>query len=188
MKRKGIDINDKELIGRYENGDEHAFETLYYRYREPLFSYLNKLLPRQTSTVDDLYQQTWKKIIAALSRYQEHQKFLSWAIRIAHNVAIDYFRKNQKEILTDKEDMFERPSYKNMPWQNLSKAELMEAVEQALQEISSDQREVFIMRQQGIAFKEIADIQDVGINTVLGRMRYAVDKLQLFLSEWKNSA
>jgi len=180
------ELSDNDLIIRFlKDGDENAFEILYRRYREPLFAYLNRLAPEQSSLVDDLYQQTWIRIISSLRRYREKQRFLAWAMRIAHNIAMDYFRKNKRFVFTEKEDVFESVTDENQPWQELSGSELKEALDSAVRELPPDQREVFLFRQNGISFREIADIQDIGLSTALGRMRYAVSRLQLLLNDWK---
>jgi len=178
-----MDLNeasDGRLIAEYRGGNEKAFEVLYNRYRRQLFSYLNRVLPGRAALVDDLYQQTWLKVIQSLPTYREEQKFLSWAFRIAHNLAVDNFRREARH---EEVEIDERvPDDADPPWKRMERETLGQLLEQAMQELSDEQREVMLLRQQGVAFKEIANIQQVSINTVLGRMHYAVRKLRRHLA------
>lgn len=175
--------DDSELIARCGNGDEQAFELLYQRYRLQLYSYLNKLVPGRADIVDDLYQQTWIRVLDSLARYREQKHFLSWLFRIAHNLAMDHFRQQAKHEtveLDEKASVTENP-----PWVDTDRQELAAALGKAVEELPREQREVFLLRQQGIPFKEIAAVQEVGLNTALGRMHYAVNSLRQLLANWR---
>ena len=176
-------MTDGELIKQYRNGDESAFETLYHKYRKPLYSYLNSILPGQPEAADDLYQQVWMRILKQMHRYRERQKFISWAFRIAHNLAVDYFRagKRRDEVLTDAPNGADTAP---APDGRLQQRELREALETAVSELPVEQREVFLLRRDGVPFKEIARIQSTSVNTALGRMRYAINNLRATLYDW----
>jgi len=175
---------DKQLIAAYRRGDEEAFTELYQRYRRPLYQYLNQMLPGQTATVDDLFQRTWLKAIDGLGRYQDRQTFFAWLVRIGRNNAIDHFRQHtQRE--TVEIDEARLPSDRAIPWRQLDSRELARAIEQAVKELPSEQQEVFRLRQQNVPFKDIAVIQDCPLNTVLGRMHYAVTRLRVVLKDWR---
>lgn len=178
------DLADKTLIEGYLDGNTGYFEMLYQRYRRPLYAYLNKMLPGQPATVDDLFQQAWIKAVNRLGKYEDRQSFLSWLIRIAHNNAIDHFRKGSREQHVELDEA-QVPDERGIPWKSMSQSELGQALAAAVQQLPADQREVFILRQERTPFKEIAAIQDCSLNTVLGRMHYAVQKLRLLLIEWK---
>ncbi|MCF7854083.1 MAG: sigma-70 family RNA polymerase sigma factor [Candidatus Pacebacteria bacterium] len=182
----GVDaaVTDGELIKHYRSGDEAAFETLYNRYRKPLYSYLNTMLPGQVEVVDDLYQRVWMRILDKLPAYRDRQKFISWAFRIAHNLAIDHFRSENRR----REALSERITSKDSqpsPDQTVDHDELMVALAKAVEDLPAEQREVFLLRRDGVSFKEIARIQATSINTALGRMRYAVARLRDALAEWR---
>lgn len=175
-------VSDGQLVAGCRNGDETAFDQLYQRYRLPLFSYLSKLLPGQSAVVDDLFQKTWIRVLDALPAYTERQRFVSWLFRIAHNLAMDHFRREGRAEMVDIEDSF--VSDGGLPWEDIDRKELLGALDQAIGRLSDVQREVVLLRQQRIPFREIADIQQVGINTVLGRMHYAVLNLRKAMREW----
>ena len=175
-------MDDAELVRRCQKQDDAAFSTLYQRYRLPLFSYLNRLLPNQPSEVDDLFQQTWVKAISNWAKYDERQKFFAWLCRIAHNLVMDMYRANGRAHFEELEDVYlaegDAPG-SSQDWEALSSA-----LEKAIAELPEEQREVVQFRRQGISFKEIAERQDAKLNTVLGRMHDAIGKLREALSEF----
>ena len=104
-------LTDTQLILHFQEGDCAAFETLISRYKEKLFSSI-LFLVKDKFLAEDLFQETFLRIIDTLRsrRYNEEGKFLPWAMRIAHNLCVDYFRKVKRTptILTqDKKDIFD---------------------------------------------------------------------------------
>ena len=182
--RMSEDVTDSELIARYLNGSQDAFEELYQRYRRPLYAYLNRMLPGRHSLADDLFQKCWMKVIDNLHKYRDQDAFISWLYRIAHNTAVDHFRREKRspEITVDQLPDVDGGG---MPGSELHASEMHDAISAAVHDLPEDQREVFLLRQQGVAFKDIATIQNASINTVLGRMHYAVQKLRRSLQDWR---
>jgi len=179
------EFSDIELIERYLSNDCSAFDILYNRYRKQLYAYLNRLLPGQYAVADDIFQQTWVKVIRRLPDYKDSQKFLAWVMRISHNLTIDYFRKNKREILyEDSEKSILFSSDNLQPWMKLDRKELLEAISGCVDKLHLEQREVFLLRQEDIGFKEIAEIQNSSINTALGRMQYALKNLRNCMQSW----
>ena len=180
---------DMELILAYRNGNADAFDILYERYRRQLYAYLNKLLPGRQAQADDMFQQTWIRAIAKLDRYQEREMFLAWLLRIAHNLTIDSFRagrRRNEETLCDEtaETAEAAAGHAVSPAREMDRRELADAIDRAVEKLPPDQREVFLLRQEDVAFREIAEIQNCSINTCLARMRYAVMNLRSALREW----
>ena len=179
---------DRKLVDAYLGGDAGAFDRLYERYRRPLYGYLNQLVPGRSATADDLFQQTWVKVLDALPRYQEQQKFIGWLFRIAHNLAMDSFRHSGagpdgcEMALEEIEEVIAHEGLD--AGEQAADAEMKEALNRVIAELGPEQREVLLLRQQGLPFKEIAEIQKTSINTVLGRMHYAVQKIRRDLREW----
>ena len=171
---------DIELIRRCQKGDDSAFNALYARYRLQLFSYLNKLVPNDRSHIDDFFQQTWIKAINNFGRYNDQQKFLAWLCRIAHNQVMDFYR-SQKGISTVEVDDNIATSHYESAATEIDRSILEDAVEKAIQALSKEQKEVLELRREGKSFKEIATIQNTNLNTVLGRMHYAIEKLKGYL-------
>ena len=178
------DLSDKELIELYLNQDDEAFEILYSKYKNAVYSYLNKLIPGQTVLVDDLFQQTWVKVIKNLVKYRDNQNFLAWVVRISRNLSIDHFRKEGRKKTSSIEGVEAVGSALDLPSCGLESGELGMAIQNAVEALPMEQKEVFVLRQQNVSFKEIAEIQKTTLNTTLGRMHYAVNKLRTVLKEW----
>lgn len=180
------ELSDIQLIEKFLECDSASFDILYARYRNQLYAYLNRLLPGQHALVDDIFQNTWIKVIRQLPKYKDSQRFMGWVMRIAHNLAIDHFRKSKHEILTeDTEGSKLFAVIGNEPWRKLDNAELADALARCTAKLKEEQREVFILRQDEFSFKEIAEIQECSINTALGRMQYAISNLRNCMAEWK---
>lgn len=180
-------LSDQMLIDSFLSGSSSSFEILYERYKRQLYSYLNQMLPGQHTVADDIFQQTWMKVIRKLPDYKCSNKFQAWLIRIAHNQTIDHFRRSKKENNTFSIDSGETeiylPDNRGVPWKNIHHEELDNAVEKALSQLPAEQKEVFMLRQEQMSFKEIAEVQNCSINTVLGRMQYAIRNLRKQLNE-----
>lgn len=170
-------MTDQQLIKQYLAGDDRAFEQLYSRYRKQVYSYLNKMLPGQSAVVDDIYQGTWIKVVDNLKKYKDENRFIAYILRIARNQAIDHIRRSKWEVPVEPEHV-ERKKGGERPSADLENREVIDMIEQAVERLPDDQKDVFLMRRQEISFKEIARIQAVSINTVLGRMRYAMANLR----------
>lgn len=173
-------MTDEQLIQSYLAGNAAAFAELYGRYRRPVYGYLNGMLPGQGATIDDLFQQTWIKVIDHLPNYKDDGRFIGYVLRIARSRAIDYLRKHKREVVLPP-DMMELDGVSGPPSADWENREIAEAIDAAVATLPEDQREVFLMRRQEIPFKDIAVAQNVGINTVLGRMRYAMENLRATL-------
>ena len=192
MKDIGQEVDDAILIKEYLSGDDRAFTLLYERYKALLYSYLNRLLDNNRPSADDLFQQTWIKVVDQLPHYEHRQQFSAWLLRIAHNLTIDYFRKcgrlSQYEAgsLDDSETAIDPPDKDNEPWRGMHREDLEKAVSDAVGKLSPELREVFLLRRENISFKEIAVIQKCSINTALARMQYALKNLRRSLADWKS--
>ncbi len=143
----------------------------------------------------DIFQETFIKVIKSLhaGKYQENGKFVSWVIRIAHNLIIDYFRKEkQMKICSNDEyetDIFNSPKFSNKTVEDdIIQDQIMSDVRQLVDFLPDEQKEVILLRHfMGLSFKEIADQTNVSINTALGRMRYALINLRKLVEEKKIS-
>lgn len=184
-------LQDSVLVSNYINGDEKALEVLILRHKQRIYSFIySKILNRDTT--EDIFQDTFIKVINTLKRgkYNEEGKFLPWVMRIAHNLMIDFFRKNSrmpKFRNTDEFDIFSVLSDNTLNVESqLINEQIHRDVKELIQELSADQKEVLIMRlYKDMSFKEIALSTDVSINTALGRMRYALINMRKLIAEKK---
>jgi RNA polymerase sigma-70 factor (ECF subfamily) len=182
---------DSVLVSDYINGNEKALEKLIIRHKQRIYSFIySKVLNRDIT--EDVFQDTFIKVINTLKKgkYNEEGKFLPWVMRIAHNLVIDHFRKNNrmpKFRNTDEFDIFSVLSDNSMNAENqLINDQIHNDVRELIKELPEDQKEVLIMRlYKDMSFKEISEITDVSINTALGRMRYALINLRKLIEEKK---
>ncbi|TAF54389.1 MAG: sigma-70 family RNA polymerase sigma factor [Sphingobacteriia bacterium] len=182
-------VSDNELIKAFQEGDTDAFEVLIYRYKDKIFSSI-LFFVKDTYLAEDLFQDVFIKIIDTLKnkRYTEEGKFLPWALRISHNLCVDYFRKVKRTPAiktSDNKDIFdvlqvseEGPDGKIMQGQS------HERVRKMLDLLPEEQREIIVLRHYAnLSFKEIAEITNCSINTALGRMRYGLINLRKLMHE-----
>ncbi|MFT4523910.1 MAG: RNA polymerase sigma factor (sigma-70 family) [Granulosicoccus sp.] len=182
-------LSDSELIRLYTSGNEACFEELVNRHKDRIYTYLVLLL-KNRDLAQDFFHDTLIKVIQSLKKgkYLEEGKFRPWALRIAHNLVIDHFRKQQKMRLqrsTDEFDVFSTISHEDM---NVEEEMIHDTIIADMRKLVTflpyDQREVLLMRIHAkMSFKEIAWLSGVSINTALGRMRYALINLRKLMEE-----
>ncbi len=177
-------MDDKDLVHLYQNGNQSAITELVHRYKQRIHSTIFFLVKNQ-ELAEDLFQETFIKIINSLRKnhYNEQGKFLPWALRIAHNLVIDHFRK--EKLMPLQHDTEEFSVFDIMASNNRNASEQMiydekiQYVRGLLDRLPFEQREVVILRHYaGLSFKEISKMLDININTALGRMHYAVLKMR----------
>jgi len=181
---KRLGPEDGELITQYRNGSEAAFDLLVDRYQSKVYTTIF-LIVKDQEIAEDLLQDVFFKVIQTLNsdKYNEEGKFQPWLMRIAHNLAIDHFRKAKRHptiILEDGSNLLNSMKFAEDSIEDIRvKEETLEIVKQLIDELPEAQREVLIMRHYlDMSFQEIADQTGVSINTALGRMRYALIHLR----------
>ena len=187
-------ISDYELIMRFIKGEQSCFEDLIHRHKNKVFAYIS-LYIRDQALAEDIFQDTFLKVIQSVKsgRYYDNGKFLSWVMRIAHNLIIDHFRRI-KQMNTVSNDNYESDLFNSKRFadsnieDDMIKRQVQKDIRRMITMLPDDQREVVILRHYaGLSFKEIAEITDVSINTALGRMRYALINLRKIMDEKKIS-
>lgn len=176
--------SDQDLVHQYIQGNEPCLEELIRRHKSKIYTSIY-LLVKDSYLAEDIFQDTFIKVINTLKagKYNEEGKFLPWVIRIAHNLVIDYFRKEKRTpVVTTVEgfDIFEvLKFYDESAEDRIIREQSHRDLRELIHLLPSEQKEVLIMRHYGeLSFKEISDITDVSINTALGRMRYALNNLR----------
>jgi len=181
-------VLDNDLVRLFQNGDESALESLISRYKEKIFSTIFYLV-KDRHLAEDLFQDVFIKIIDKLrsKNYNEEGKFLHWALRISHNLCVDYFRKEKRNHTTsgDNNNLFELIELSSDAADTkLVTSQIHEKVRIMLDQLPDEQREVIILRHfADLSFKEIAEITNTSINTALGRMRYGLINLRKMMEE-----
>ena len=186
-------LSDAQLVSNYILGEEVALSVLINRHQARLYGFIFSKIQDRDAT-EDVFQDTFIKVIRTLKRgnYNEQGKFLPWVMRIAHNLVIDYFRKNNRmpkfknkgdfdifSVLSD-----ESPNAENKIVEN----QIADHVRILLEELPEDQKTVIKMRiYQDMSFKEISENTGVSINTALGRMRYGLINLRKMIDKHNRS-
>jgi RNA polymerase sigma-70 factor (ECF subfamily) len=168
---------------RYREGDDAAFAALYARHKGPLYRYLLRLV-RNAGAAADLFQDVWSRVIATRARYEPRAKFATYLFQIAHNCAMDFFRRdaNTRAALGEFHSRpfadAEAPEHQR-PDRIAEFAEQQSAFLSALSALPREQRETFLLHEEtGLSIEEIARVTDVPVETAKSRMRYAVRKLK----------
>lgn len=182
-------VSDTELIRSFQEGDTEAFEVLIYRYKDKIYSSI-LFFVKDNYLAEDLFQDVFIKIIDTLKnkRYTEEGKFLPWALRIAHNLCVDYFRKVKRTPAiktSDNKDIFDMINiYEDGADQKIMQSQSHDRVRMMLELLPEEQREIIVLRHYAnLSFKEIAQITNCSINTALGRMRYGLINLRKMMVE-----
>jgi RNA polymerase sigma-70 factor (ECF subfamily) len=183
-------MKDYELVNKFIAGDKDSIEVLINRHKNRVFTYI-VLIVKDQQLAEDIFQDTFIKVIKSLEKgkYQEKGIFVSWVVRIAHNLIIDYFRKSKhlKTYSSDANDM-DVFNIKKLADENIEDVlindQIAEDVRKLVDLLPNEQKEVIMLRHYGgLSFKEIADQTEVSINTALGRMRYALINLRKIIDE-----
>ena len=188
------ELSDEALVSAYvDNRDERAFAQLVDRHQERVFGFLLGMV-RDRSIANDLFQETFIRVIAALQRerasYSQQGRFLGWVLRIARNASLDRLRARKRwqdvSLSNEEEDV---SFWDRLPDEGLASDVILDHVEQeaflreCIDELPPEQRAVLLLRHESdLTFREIAELTDCSINTALGRMRYALLNLRRIMS------
>jgi RNA polymerase sigma-70 factor (ECF subfamily) len=183
-------LTDEELVELYVNDRNDAFDVLLLRYKSKVFSYIYHSV-KDRDIANDLFQETFIKAIGTIKqgRYTEKGKFIAWITRIAHNLIIDYFRRERNENTVSNEesgiDLFNNSKlYDESIEDSMVREQIFTDVTKLMEHLPENQKEVLKMRYfEDLSFKEIADNTGVSINTALGRMRYAILNMRKLAEE-----
>ncbi|MEP7255013.1 MAG: sigma-70 family RNA polymerase sigma factor [Ferruginibacter sp.] len=182
-------LTDQQLIHLYMEGDANALATIIVRYKDKIYTSIY-LLVKDKYLSEDIFQDVFIRIIDTLKggRYTDEGKFLPWAMRIAHNMCVDHFRKVKRTptIKTSEDrDIFEVLNFSEPGADHkMMNGQSHERVRKMVDMLPEDQREVIILRHYAdLSFKEIADLTQCSINTALGRMRYGLINLRKLMTE-----
>lgn len=183
-------LSDRELVESYREGNVASFELLLERHQNKVFSYI-LMLVKDKQLADDIFQDTFLKIIRTIKAgaYKEEGKFIQFAMRIAHNLVIDHFRKAKRIPIADSVnkdyDIIDNAKYVDPSIEeNMITEQIHADLRKMIDYLPEEQREVLNMRMYAdMSFKDIADATNVSINTALGRMRYALINLRKMAKE-----
>lgn len=187
-----LNLSDEELMLYYQKGNQEAFNELLNRYHKPIYNFIYRTL-RDRRHVDEVFQEVFLRVVKACEHYTPKAKFSTWVYTIARNYCIDVSRKSdfrsqfKHEFSAAQRQVDENPIEQSGDPQvhtekDVSRMEIIEKLELALEKINPDQKEVFVLRERmGLSFEEIAEIVNSTVNTVKSRMRYSLKALRMEL-------
>jgi RNA polymerase sigma-70 factor (ECF subfamily) len=182
-------LSDQQLVHLFTEGDAEALETLIHRHKDKIYTSIY-LLVKDKYLAEDIFQDVFIRVIDTVrgGRYTEEGKFLPWAMRIAHNLCVDHFRKVKRTPTvrnSEDHDIFEMLNItEDGVDRKMMQKQSHDRVRQMLDLLPADQREVIVLRHYAeMSFKEIASMTNCSINTALGRMRYGLINLRKMMTE-----
>ena len=172
---------DESLMLAYQQGDSSAFESLYKRHKDGLFAFLYRSC-WQEAVVEELAQDAWMSVINKAGTYQPTAKFKTYLYQIAHNKLVDHWRrsKNFSRVALEEADLASNDT--SVEDQRIAEQRL-QSLGQAIHKLPGEQRDVFLLREEGFSQEQIAQIVGVGKETVKSRLRYASNHLRTMLEE-----
>ena len=178
----GATPEDSALMLRYRDGDMQAFETLYRRHNDALYRYLLRLTLNREAA-EDVFQETWGKIVRSRRNYRPTAKFSTFLYRVAHNSFIDYVRRNKRHTGHSELDPERSPDPAEEPAAEVEKRLFRQRLHAALGELPEEQRDVFLLHEEaGLSVDAIASVTGTNRETTKSRLRYAVKKLKTALT------
>ncbi|MFR9524146.1 MAG: sigma-70 family RNA polymerase sigma factor [Rikenellaceae bacterium] len=185
-----VKLSDSVLLNRYLTGEQSAISQLIERHSPRVRSYI-RMMVKDHDLAEDLFQETFIKAVKVVDqgRYADNGRFLSWVLRIAHNIVIDHFRsKKSSHTIGESEagyDVLGSLKFASEPIEDkIVHQQIADDVRRLVDFLPQGQQEVVRMRYYyDMSFKEIAEQSGVSINTALGRMRYALINMRRMVKE-----
>jgi RNA polymerase sigma-70 factor (ECF subfamily) len=177
-RQRGPETSDEELVARTLAGDQGSFGELVGRYQDRLVSFLFRML-RDLDTAHDLTQEVFVRVYQALDRFDPQFKFSTWTFRVAHNLGIDELRRRRvrwvplqrPEGEEDGPRERELTSHGLSPYQDLRNEQRGAAIQEAIEALPSDYRELILMRHFGeLSYEEIAQLKRMPLGTVKNKL------------------
>ena len=183
-----LPTDEKELVERFQNGEQEVFNELVIRYQGKIYNLVYKYVPN-SETARDLSQEIFIKAFRALPNFKRQSAFYSWLYRIAINLCIDFIRQQKRGQTLSFEDL---PTGGNdeavlndvgpLPPDQLETKELGHIIGQAVQQLPPKQQRVFNLRyQDGLQLKEIAAQLDRSEGTIKAHLHHAHKRLRTLL-------
>lgn len=178
-------MEDLELILRFLDGNEGAFQTLMERYLQPVYGFIFSYVHEQQQA-EDIVQETFLKVWNNLDNFDRDKSFKVWLFTIAKHTALDFLRKKKMlsfSTLVEENEIFDVVDESPLPSALFERADLARVITEALEKLDAPSREVLVLYYKNhFNFREISDILGESLNTVKSRHRRALIKLKEYLA------
>ena len=183
-----LPTDERELVERFQNGEQEVFNELVIRYQGKIYNLVYKYVSN-SETAKDLSQEIFIKAFRALPNFKRQSAFYSWLYRIAINLCIDFIRQQKRGRALSFEDLTAGGNDEMvfndvgpLPPDQLETKELGHIIGQAVQQLPPKQQRVFNLRyQDGLQLKEIAAQLDRSEGTIKAHLHHAHKRLQTLL-------
>jgi len=182
MNAEAPDTAESALAG-LKRGDSRALETVMGQYQHRLYRFLLRLT-QDTAAAEDLFQQTWLRVIEKIGRYDARREFTPWLFAVARNLAIDYLRQRRETSLDAPQESGIAPGERLAaagldPLEQLLEFERGSMLAAAISELPVIHREVLTLRfEEEMKLEEIAEISSIPLSTVKSRLLRAMQSLR----------
>ena len=169
--------SDVELMLKVQSGQVDKLGLLFERYKKPMFGYFYRYCGCQQAS-EDLVQNLFYRMLKYKKNYSGIGKFTTWMYKIAHNLAIDHFKKNSRFIYDEYVDSIPG-EIGNLADDTLIKKEEVRLLREALDKLKPHEREVLVLsKYQGLTYKEIGVILNSPEGTIKARVFRAIQSLK----------
>jgi RNA polymerase sigma-70 factor (ECF subfamily) len=179
-------LSDAQLVSQFKAGNNEAFEEIVLRYQAHIYSFIMSIV-RNPDTASDITQELFIKVFKNLHKYNEENKLKNWMFALSRNLTMDYFRKNNKKIISlenqhiDEQSILDTlsdnsPKHLETAIENSTK----EAINYALSQLPVEERELIALK-DSFTFQEIAQMQNKPIGTLLSKFNRSLKKLRKIL-------
>ena len=183
-----LPTDEKELVERFQNGEQEVFNELVNRYHGKIYNLVYKYVSN-SETAKDLSQEIFIKAYRALPNFKRQSAFYSWLYRIAVNLCIDFIRQQKRGQILSFEDLStggsDEPTFNDvspLPPDQIETKELGQIIGQAVQQLPPKQQHVFHLRyHDGLQLKEIAAQLDRSEGTIKAHLHHAHKRLRTLL-------
>ncbi|HYL78624.1 MAG TPA: sigma-70 family RNA polymerase sigma factor [Bryobacteraceae bacterium] len=170
-------------IARLKRCDPEALTSFLSRYQQRLYRFLIRLV-QDPALADDLFQQTWLRVMQKIGGYDARARFDTWLFSVAHNLAVDHLRRQRSRSLDepDESGMVAADRLASSgpdPFEEFVESERAAMLAEAMQELPAIHREVLSLRfEEGMKLEQIAEVAAVPLSTVKSRLHRALDSLR----------
>jgi RNA polymerase sigma-70 factor (ECF subfamily) len=176
-------LADEELLPHIANGETSAFDELYGRYGQKMFSYYFRMLWKDKELAEDNTQELFIKVVKQAKNFDTNRSFSTWLYSIAHNMCKNEYRKKEVRMKHEKikQTVSAIPEEKNI---DLQKFRL--AVTDCISKLTEEKRDLFILRfQEHLSVPQISLILSIPEGTIKSRLFYLLKEIKDELSEFK---
>ena len=180
--------SDEQLLACYAQGNRQVLEELFRRYRQPAYRVAFRLLGNEADA-QDAVQDGFIKALTHLDGFQGRSSFKTWLLRVVSNTSLDLGRgRGRREklriVTSGLEEREDNKLLQNVdPSLGLERADLRALLDEALATLPEVQRRTFVLHADAeLSYKEVAEVLEISIGTVMSRLYYARQKLRAFLA------